>query len=228
MLSGVRQFGPVVVTLGMLAALAGFARLNIATDGVEAFRARARAAIDAMPAAVGDWVGERHTLDDGARDLLKPNAEASLLYRNSKTGQEAYYSLVQVRKSRDMVGHSPTVCYPGNGWTITRQTPARWRAGEFDIPGVEYELERRTADGKLQAWTIRNFYIFPDGTFGATPADLDRVAEDYRRMAYGVGQVQLVTTSGLSRSARDEVFRALVGSEKSLEMIRVLRAGIPK
>jgi len=173
-------------------------------------------------------VGERHALDEAARELLKPNAEASLLYKNKKTGQEAYYALVQVRKSRDMVGHSPTVCYPGNGWTITRQSPQRWRLGEFEILGVEYELERRSGKGQLQAWTIRNFYIFPDGQFGATPAELDRVAEDYRRMAYGVAQIQLVTTSGLSRAARDEVFRTLVGSEKSLEMIRVLRAGIPK
>lgn len=228
MLKVFEKFGPIVVTLAMLAALAGFSRLNIATEGVEAFRARSRAAIEAMPTTVGDWVGERHALDEAARELLKPNAEASLLFTNKKTGQEAYYALVQVRKSRDMVGHSPTVCYPGNGWTITRQSAQRWNIGEFEIPGVEYELERRSAQGRLQAWTIRNFYIFPDGQFGATPAELDRVAEDYRRMAYGAAQVQLVTTSGLSRPARDEVFRTLVGSEKSLEMIRVLRAGIPK
>jgi hypothetical protein len=32
----------------------------------------------------------------------------------------------------------------------------------------------------------------------------------------------------MTERARDEVFQALVGSQKSLEMIRVLRAGIPK
>jgi len=37
-----KQFGPIVVTLAMLAALAGFSRLSIATEGVEAFRGRGR------------------------------------------------------------------------------------------------------------------------------------------------------------------------------------------
>ena len=224
----VRQSGPVVVTLVMLACLAGFSRLGIATEGVEAFRTRSKAAIEALPVQVGDWVGERKQLDAAAKDLLKPNAETTLLYQNKRTGAEAYYAVVQVQDCRHMIGHSPPVCYPGNGWTILSRTPRTWRVGEFEIPGMEYRLERSSALGKTQAWTVQNFYIFPDGRFGSTGEELNRAAEDYRRMAYGAAQVQVVTGTATPQAVRDEVWRVLVGSEKSLEMIRILRSGIPK
>jgi hypothetical protein len=228
MIDRLKQSGPVVVTLVMLACLAGFSRLGIATEGVEAFRTRSKAAIEALPLQVGDWVAERKTLDAAAKDLLKPNAETTLLYQNKRTGAEAYYAVVQVQDCRHMIGHSPPVCYPGNGWTILSKTPRTWRLGEFEITGMEYRLERSSALGKTQAWTVQNFYIFPDGHFGSTGEELDRAAADYRRVAYGAAQVQVVTGTATPQAVRDEVWRVLVGSEKSLEMIRILRSGIPK
>jgi hypothetical protein len=228
MLDRVNKSGPVVVTLVMLACLAGCSRLGIATEGVEAFRTRSKAAIDALPLQVGDWVGERKQLDAAAKDLLQPNAERTLLYTNKRTGAEAYYAVVQVQDCRHMIGHSPPVCYPGNGWTITARVPHTWKLGEFYIPGMEYRMERSTALGKTQAWTVQNFYIFPDGHFGSSGEELDRAAADYRRVAYGAAQVQVVTGTATPQAVRDEVWRVLVGSEKSLEMIRILRSGIPK
>jgi hypothetical protein len=228
MIDWFKHSGPVVVTLVMLACLAGFSRLGIATEGVEAFQARSKAAIDALPLQVGDWVGERKQLDAAAKDLLQPNAERTLLYTNKRTGAEAYYAVVQVQDCRHMIGHSPPVCYPGNGWTITARVPHTWKLGEFDIPGMEYRMERSTALGKTQAWTVQNFYIFPDGHFGSSGEELDRAAADYRRVAYGAAQVQVVTGTATPQAVRDEVWRVLVGSEKSLEMIRILRSGIPK
>jgi hypothetical protein len=223
----VKQSGPVIATLVMLACLAGFSRLKIATEGVEAFRARSKQAIEALPLKIGDWEGERHPLEAAARDLLKPNAEATLLYRNKKTNAEAYYAVVQVQDGRHMIGHSPPICYPSSGWTITSQTARTWRVGEFEIPGTEYRIERPTTQGRTQAWTVQNFYIFPDGSFGASGQELDRAAADYRRLAYGAAQVQIVTGTSVSEATRDEMWRVLVGSEKSLEMMRILRAGIP-
>ena len=223
----VKQSGPVIVTLVMLACLAGFSRLEIATKGVEAFRARSKQAIEALPLKVGDWEGERHPLEAAARDLLKPNAEASLLYRNKKTNAEACYAVVQVQDGRHMIGHSPPICYPSSGWTIVSQTARTWRVGEFEIPGTEYRIERPTSQGRTQAWTVQNFYIFPDGTFGASGQALDRAAADYRRLAYGAAQVQIVTGTSISDTVRQEMWQDLVGSQESLQMMRILRAGIP-
>jgi hypothetical protein len=228
MSSALKQSGPVVVTLVMLACLAGFSRLRIATEGVEEFRARSKVAVDALPLNVGDWSGERHPLDTAARDLLKPNAEATLLYKNRNRNLEAYLAVVQVHDCRHMIGHTPAVCYPGNGWAIVSQTQRTWRAGEFEIPGVEYKVERPGPQGQKQAWTIQNFYIFPDGRFGATAAELNRAAADYRRLAYGAAQVQVVTGSSMPEPVRQEIWRDLVSSKQSLEMIRTLRSGIPQ
>src|SRR4051794_32634190 len=91
-----KQSGPVVVTLAMLACLAGFSRLRIATEGVEEFRIRSKQAVDALALKVGDWDGERRKLDAAAADLLKPNAEASIYYHNSRRNAEAFLAIVQV------------------------------------------------------------------------------------------------------------------------------------
>jgi hypothetical protein len=224
-----KQFGPIVVTLAMLGYIAGFAKLRIATEGVEEFRARSRAAMAALPERVGTWEATRQQLDARAKDLLQPNAESTLIYKDRFSGTQAYYAVVQVKDSRYMTGHAPMNCYPGNGFTIKHMSDRVWRVGEFDVKGIEYAVERTLPDGKLQKWNVRNFFIFPDGHFGATLAELDRAAEDYRKLAYGVAQVQLVTFDPrLTDKQRDDIFSKLVGSERSLELIRILRTGIPR
>jgi len=50
---------------------------------------------DALPLTIGDWDGKRQALDREARDLLKPNAEATLLYHNRVKNVEAYLAVVQ-------------------------------------------------------------------------------------------------------------------------------------
>jgi hypothetical protein len=223
----IKQSGPVVVTLVMLACLAGFSRLRIATEGVEEFRARSRQTVDALPLKVGDWEGKRQQLDAAAVDLLKPNAESSIYYHNSRKNAEAFVAVVQVHDCRHMIGHTPPVCYPGNGWDIIKQSQRTWHVGEFDIPGIEYQMQRTSPQGQKQAWTIQNFYIFPNGRFGATGAELNQAAADYRRLAYGAAQVQVVTGTSMNEKVREDVWQELVGSKQSLEMIRVLRSGIP-
>jgi hypothetical protein len=223
----IKQSGPVVVTLAMLACLAGFSRLRIATEGVEEFRARSRAAVDALPLNVGDWEGKLHTLDAAAVDLLKPNADRTIYYHNRSNGAEAVLAVVQVHDCRHMIGHTPPVCYPGNGWDIVAQSQRTWNVGEFEIPGIDYQIQRTSPEGQRQAWTIQNFYIFPNGRFGATGAELNQAAADYRRVAYGAAQVQIVTATAMKDSVRQQIWQGLVGSRQCLEMIRVLRSGIP-
>jgi hypothetical protein len=224
-----KQFGPIVVTLAMLGYIAGFAKLRIATEGVAEFRERSRVAMAALPEKVGLWEATRQQLDARAKDLLQPNAESTLLYKDRITSTQAYYSVIQVKDSRYMTGHAPMNCYPGNGFTIKSQVDRVWRVGEMDVKGIEYVVTRTLPDGKGQIWNVRSFYIFPDGHFGATLRELDQAAEDYRKLAYGVAQVQLVTFDPrLTDKQRDDIFSTLVGSERSLELIRTLRTGIPR
>jgi hypothetical protein len=180
-----------------------------------------------LPLNVGDWEGQRRPLDAAAVDLLKPNAEATIFYRNRLNNAEVFLAVVQVHDCRHMIGHTPPVCYPGNGWDIVKQVQRTWRVGEFDIPGIDYQIECTTLQGQRQAWTVQNFYIFPNGQFGATGAELNKAAADYRRLAYGAAQVQVVTNTSLNERVRQQIWQEVVGSKQCLEMIRVLRSGIP-
>src|SRR3954470_19285815 len=100
MLTWLKQFGPIVVTLAMLGYIAGFAKLRIATEGVAEFRERSRVAMAALPERVGTWEAQRQQLDARAKDLLQPNAESTLIYKDRLSGTQAYYTVVQVKDSR--------------------------------------------------------------------------------------------------------------------------------
>src|SRR5215212_9564617 len=97
-----KQFGPPVVALAMMGSLLAFGRLNIVTHGVDDFMSRSKKAIDDLPMKLGPWEAKRTDLDAKARDLLKPNAEASLLYTAQLGSQifQAHYSVIQVADSR--------------------------------------------------------------------------------------------------------------------------------
>ena len=227
MLRLAKQFGPPVLTLAILAFIVGFARLDIERHGVNEFMQRSRQAIFAVPRTIGDWKGEDRPIDARARKLLNPNAELSVVYSNSRTRAQAMYSVIQTTDARHMTGHAPRNCYVGNGWQIVSETPRTWKAGGLDVKGIEYRMER--PEGlSTRRWNLRSFYIFPDGHYGATLEELDRAAEDYRKLAFGVAQVQLITSDQMNEKQRDEAFEQLVGSERSLEMIRVLRSGISR
>jgi hypothetical protein len=227
----VKQFGPVLATLALLAGIAGFARLNIATDGVDAFMSRSKQAIEALPLKLGTWEGKGEPLEAEARDLLRPNAESRILYVWEPRGQGnwAEYSVIQAADSRFMTGHAPMNCYPNNGYATLKQTDTVWKVGDLEIKGTEYSFQRTEPNLFVRKLNVRNFFIFPDGHFGATLKELDDAASNYRKLKYGVVQVQVVTSGdGLSEKQRNEIFQNLVGSERSIEMIRILRSGIPK
>ena len=231
MVKSIKQFGPTVLTLILLAGIAGFARLNIATSGVDEFMERSRKAIEALPLTLGTWNGKRQPLEAEARALLRPNAEnrTQFSWEPNSNRDWAEYSVIQAADSRFMTGHAPMNCYPNNGFATIQQVDRVWKFGGFDIKGTEYVFRRTEPNLRLNVLNVRNFFIFPDGHFGATLKELDQAASDYRKLKYGVVQVQVVTPGeGLSDKQRDEIFQKLVGSERSIEMIRILRSGIPK
>ena len=231
MLKVINKFAPAVVTLALLGYIAAFARLEVIQVGVPEFRERSRQAMFAIPRKVGNWLAESHDIDPRAKDLLQANAGFSFRYTDTLRRLTAIYTVVQVEDAQAMSGHAPIHCYPGTGWTILSQTPGTWVLGtgenELAINGMEYRMVRRHA-GVEHRWNVRHFFVFPDGKIDPTLAEVDRYAEDYRRVAYGIAQVQFVTHDGLTDTQREQAFRELVGSEKSLEMFRVLRTGMPK
>lgn len=225
-----KQYLPLIATLAMLAYLAFFAKLEIATAGVPEYMARSKAAIEALPLHVGPFEAVKQPLDVQAQDLLKPNAENCLYYtgilHNQRVG--AMYSVIQAADSRFMTGHAPIHCYKNAGWDILSITDKVWRIDGIDIAGKEYVVRKDLGETGPVTRNVRNFFIFPDGHFGATLEELEQAAQDYRKLKYGVTQVMLVTAGALTDVQRNEIFERLVGSEQSVHMIRTLRSGIPR
>src|SRR5436190_17387140 len=174
-----KQFAPIVATVAMLIYIAGFARLEIVTTGVDAFMERSRTAIAALPTEVRGWRGERLPMEAQAIDLLRPNAERRIHYRTLR--DSATYSVIQAADSRFMTGHAPMNCYPNGGYQTLLQEDRVWQVGEFKIKGIEYGFKRKEANGFWKVLNVRNFFIFPDGHFGATLRELEETAQDYRR-----------------------------------------------
>src|SRR5688572_8658902 len=114
------QSGPGVAygatVLVLLALLGDRALLRMAPAETEPYHAAVRAAVAAIPQVSGNWVGKDVPVPDAAVQMLHPNVIFSRRYQNLSTNETVAVLLVHVRDARDVLGHYPPVCYPGQGW----------------------------------------------------------------------------------------------------------------
>ena len=108
---------PYSATVIVLLALLGdrmFLRMSpVQTDE---YHASVKAAVEAVPTVVGSWVGIDTPVPEAAVRMLHPNIILSRRYQNLSTNETLTVLLVHVRDARDVLGHYPPVCYPGQGW----------------------------------------------------------------------------------------------------------------
>jgi len=229
-----KHFAPIALTLVLLTAVWALVPLPVVKVGAAEFHARSKAAIEGLATTVippapfrGVWVATRKEMDARSLSLLQPNCELTLHYANKQNDQQAYLSVVQVGDARTMAGHAPVNCYPGTGWTIDKTEYRQFKIKDVELKPAVYFMHRNSG-GSTSRWVVYDLFIFPDGRDGTTLEEIDRVAQDYRKMKYGIAHVQLVTWDPLmTNKERDEIFSILVGSESCLQMVRVLRTGIP-
>jgi hypothetical protein len=181
-----------------------------APDDTREYHADIAAAADDIPILVGEWHGTDVTMPPAAGQLLRPNVLFSRSFRRASDGERANLILVQCPDSRDMSGHYPPNCYPGNGWQFA--SPMREHRVEVwgrTIPVVEYTFTR--ADGaRTHHVAIYNFMVLPTQGFVTNMEDLRRATGDYRARPYGAAQVQVMMDSGLPEEQRAEVLRQLL------------------
>src|SRR4051812_34674083 len=89
----------------------------------EEFFAQGRDQVKDFPERVGEWEGQDGKLPQEAIALLRPNFYLSRSYFNMHNDRVSFY-FIEVEDTRDMMGHYPPNCYPGNGWELIRTTPA--------------------------------------------------------------------------------------------------------
>jgi len=206
---------PAIAAVMVLAIMQGWKlTLPDAASGAP-FLARVRDDFKDFPHTVGAWDGRDIALPQEAIALLRPNLFISRDYVNQATGDQAQLLLIEVEDSRDMMGHYPPNCYPGNGWELKSQQAATWNVSGLAIPGVEYHFSRQMS-GQENTLTVRDFFILPNGKFYPEIGSFGRAASDFRIRPFGATQVQVVFNRDYLPQDRDRIFTSLVAAHMDL------------
>jgi hypothetical protein len=73
------------------------------------------ALLNNVPMEIGDWQGEDLPVEEQVRKTAGARGYVSRVYRNSVTGEEVTIWLI-VGHSRDVMRHTPDICYPSSGF----------------------------------------------------------------------------------------------------------------
>lgn len=161
--------------------------------GTDEYRARVRAALEAIPFKIGPAVGMDAPPTPAAQKLLSPNKILERRYIDPVTGAGFSLLIVHCGDVRDMIGHFPPVCYPAHGWRPRGASPFELQLNGEHADGVRYEFSR-AEDVFERHMSVLNFFVIPEE--GATLfRDMDAVQRASRSSdtgGLGVAQVQIV------------------------------------
>jgi hypothetical protein len=174
------------------------------------FHEHVRQAVEAIPFQIGTWEGVDSKIPEAAGQLLRPNALFARAYRDTTNGEWAKVVVVHCKDTRDMSGHFPPNCYPGNGWTQVSgpilQTLHIW---DRDVPIAEYRFTLQEVRGTLD-WCIYDFFVLPTAGFVTSMNQIQKASGDYRTRPYGAAQVQVIMDASLSSQDRERILRTML------------------
>jgi hypothetical protein len=211
-----------LLTLTLLAGLIVEESLRVNPASAEPYHLRIKAAADKLPYQVGDWVGQDQPVATAATALLKPNVIISRRYQSLRTRHSVSLLLVQCRDSRDMLGHYPPICYPGNGWTESAAVERTAAASHASYPAMQYDFSR-VSNGQMALTTVIDFMILPDGRVVRTMEDLRHAARKNAARFYGAAQIQLIFDPDTPESERDQAAQAILDAAEPI--IRDIQSG---
>ncbi|HVX83197.1 MAG TPA: exosortase-associated EpsI family protein [Phycisphaerae bacterium] len=211
-----------VLTLGVLGAMAAQPMFHGKPADADAYHARVRAAQSSVPMDIGDWHGTEVPIPEPAIKLLHPNVIISRRYRNVRTGLSFDLLFTQCEDGRDLAGHYPPNCYPGNGWQVVNRVPAHWDVEDMHIDGMEYEFTKHAGVEQGHIFAA-DFLIMPDGTFVRDMAGFQRLAYDYHKHYYGAAQIEVVFDGDTLPADRKSGVEMIVAACKP--MLDVIRSG---
>lgn len=183
------------------------------------YHAKVRAATaEAIPYKLGEhgqWVGVDVPLPTAATELLSPNVLLAREYRNITSGERFTFLFVHCYDARDMLGHYPPVCYPGNGWDL---------AGARSRPAPDPEVSafdfRQTINKRTEGLRVLQQFLTPDGEKAISMADVRRYAGDHRTRHFGMSQWQVVLPPGDASSSEELEQQAVVALATVLDQLR--------
>lgn len=186
-----KLFAP-ILCLAMLGGVYIETRGHPRPENAAPFHASVAQSVAEIPLNVGHWEGTDQTMPPAAQALLRPNAALCRTYRSTITGREVSLIVIQCKDSRDMAGHYPPRCYPGNGWEeSSAQKPMVMKVGDTEIPVVRYEYQRHSF-GDAHKLAIYGFFVLPGRGIVTSMNEVYKAAEFYTARPFGAAQIQLV------------------------------------
>jgi hypothetical protein len=193
----------------------------------EPYHVRAKAAVDAIPLAIGPWIGKNRDPQPSVIQVLRPNAIRNIEYIDPRAAslgrpnQQLWLSVVQTKRATEMLGHFPPNCYPAFGDTLSYQQYRTWVVTvpppvgpkTMLIRGVEYHFDG-VINGKTYRRIVYNFMVAPGRGILSDMKMLEEAAEDYEQRYRGAAQFQVVFRSPAGQepgeAERDETFATLM------------------
>ena len=210
-----RELITAAIAIVLLGAIGAARWYGPSAGDAEPYHERVRLAAAAMPLRIGNLVGSEEPVLTAAVDMLQSNVAMHRVYRDLETGGTASLLLVQCKDARNLAGHYPPICYPGQGWHLDRQIPTKWECGGRVIGGTEYDFSYGALGGARRI-VIANFMLLPDGTVAPDMAAVHRIASDHKRRFFGAAQVQIVSDARLPAQQRDRIVRELLEANAPL------------
>jgi hypothetical protein len=225
--SPISRWAPLVsvgLLVGLLLTGGISARRPIGTDE---YRARIRAALEAVPLKIGPAVGQEVEPTPAAVRLLSPNKILSRSYMDPGTGESFSLLVVHCGDVRDMEGHYPPNCYPANGWKLTGSEQVGIEVAGERANAKRYYFKR--ADELIERrMSVVDFFVIPEE--GATLFDdmnaVERASRSSDLGGLGVAQVQIAFGGDVPQPWRDQIVRETL---KALApAVRAIAQGIKK
>ena len=212
--SRTRKFIAPAIALVMLGVLAVQAAMRPTPEDTAPYHNVVKKVYGDIDLKFGEWVGVQQLTSGAAYRLLRPNVIFTREFTNQRTGEDVTFLLVHCKDARDIYGHYPPNCYPGQGWKIDPEngSPAfDHRIDDELITGTEYHFSMEQIDGRQ--CIVYNFILLPNGQIARDMTQVSKNAWDYMKRYYGAAQVQVVfgePECRLEESRRREILEEMV------------------
>jgi hypothetical protein len=200
---------------------------QVPAANADAYHARVRQTVMAIPMEIGGWHGEDTPVPQSAQRLLRSNVVVSRRYGREKDSIKEYFSflLVQCGDARDLLGHYPPNCYPATGYTLVSQERHDWPVDNLLAHGTTYQFTQDTLHG-AKAIRVYDFMVLPDGETSPNLEGVYRVARNRRMRYYGAAQIQIITDVDMIEADRAEVINSMLDGAKAA--INAIQSGVTK
>lgn len=200
---------PLILALLLLLAIDVRGYFRPVPKGARKYRAQVMAIAASLPHHFGHWRGQDVPLPQSAVSLLQPTVDFCRQFTNRLTGQAATLMIIDCSDTRNLTGHYPPNCYPGNGWILEKSTARTWKIAGYRIPGMEYKFRRGSFDTATQIY-VEDFFVMPNGEFLPTEQDFIRHAGTFNDRFFGAAQLELTLPGNMLPTDRMKVFYQLL------------------